>query len=75
MPQPVIIDGVSHAYQLNPENFRGRYGQIFADVMWSFHPVCSLVRGARVLAEAREKYGEVLAPAQLRTAVSRMDPP
>ncbi len=39
--QPFIIDGVSHAYQLNPENFRGRYGQIFADVMWSFHPVCS----------------------------------
>lgn len=41
MPDPFIIDGVSHAYQLNPGNFIGRYGEIFADVMWSFHPVCT----------------------------------
>ena len=31
-------------------------------------------RAARVLSQVRAGYGEVLAPAQLRTAVSRMDP-
>lgn len=37
--KPLIIEGVSHAYQLHKENLRGRYGEIFSDVMWSFHPV------------------------------------
>jgi predicted TIM-barrel fold metal-dependent hydrolase len=41
VPEPFIIDGVSHAYQLNEDNFVGRYGEIFANVMWSFHPVCT----------------------------------
>jgi predicted TIM-barrel fold metal-dependent hydrolase len=40
MDRPFVLDGVSHAYQVNPENWRNRYGQIFSEVMWSFHPVC-----------------------------------
>lgn len=36
--KPLVIEGVSHAYQLHPENTRGRYGEIFSEVMWSFHP-------------------------------------
>lgn len=40
MAEPFVFDGVSHAYQVDPANWRNRYGQIFSEVMQSFHPVC-----------------------------------
>lgn len=39
MSHPFIIDGVCHPYNFEPDNLNGRFGRIFNDVMYSFHPV------------------------------------
>lgn len=39
MAKPFIIDGVCHPYNFSRENQRGRFGQIFTDILWSFHPL------------------------------------
>ncbi|MFA4928054.1 MAG: amidohydrolase family protein [Patulibacter sp.] len=37
-PRPLIVDAVCHPYNFTAENQRGRYGQMFTDVMWSAYP-------------------------------------
>lgn len=32
------IDGTCHPYNFSPENLKGRFGQGFADVLYSYHP-------------------------------------
>ncbi len=39
MKKPFIIDGVCHPYNFEKPNLNGRFGEIFNDVMFSFHPV------------------------------------
>ena len=39
MSKPFIIDGVCHPYNFAEENLNGRFGKIFNDVMFSFHPL------------------------------------
>jgi hypothetical protein len=39
MNRPFIIDGVCHPYNFAQGNLNGRFGQIFNDVMHSFHPL------------------------------------
>ena len=39
MNRPFIIDGVCHPYNFAQSNLNGRFGQIFNDVMHSFHPL------------------------------------
>ena len=41
MAEHFVLDGVAHPYNMSAANQRGRYGQIFADVMYSFHPAGS----------------------------------
>ena len=38
MTDPFVIDGVTHPYNFHPGNLRGRFGRMFADVMYSFYP-------------------------------------
>src|ERR671939_1561515 len=39
MAQPFVIDGVCHPYNFSEENLRGRFGRIFNDVLYAFHPL------------------------------------
>jgi uncharacterized protein len=39
MTRPFVIDGVCHPYNFAPSNLRGEFGQAFADIVWSFHPL------------------------------------
>lgn len=39
MNKPFIIDGVCHPYNFEKANLNGRFGEIFNDVMFSFHPL------------------------------------
>jgi uncharacterized protein len=39
MPDRFIIDGVCHPYNFAPENQLGRFGKLFTDVMYSYHPL------------------------------------
>lgn len=39
MTRPFIIDGVCHPYNFASANLNGRFGSIFNDVMFSFHPL------------------------------------
>ena len=34
-----VIDGICHPYNFSEENLRGRFGRIFNDVLWAFHPL------------------------------------
>jgi predicted TIM-barrel fold metal-dependent hydrolase len=38
MSEMFVIDGVCHPYNFSPENEKGRFGQIFNDVLYSYHP-------------------------------------
>jgi predicted TIM-barrel fold metal-dependent hydrolase len=38
MSNVFVIDGVCHPYNLSPENENGRFGKIFNDVLYSYHP-------------------------------------
>lgn len=39
MSRPFVIDGVCHPYNFSLPNLNGRFGRIFNDVMYSFHPL------------------------------------
>jgi hypothetical protein len=39
MAQPFVIDGICHPYNFSEENLRGRFGRIFNDVLYAFHPL------------------------------------
>ncbi len=34
-----VIDGICHPYNFSPENLNGRFGRIFNDVLYAFHPL------------------------------------
>jgi NAD(P)-dependent dehydrogenase (short-subunit alcohol dehydrogenase family) len=34
-----VIDGICHPYNLSEENLKGRFGRIFNDVLYAFHPL------------------------------------
>ena len=34
-----VIDGICHPYNFSEENLRGRFGRIFNDVLYAFHPL------------------------------------
>lgn len=34
-----VIDGVCHPYNFSEENLKGRFGRIFKDVLYAFHPL------------------------------------
>ncbi len=36
---PFVIDGVCHPYNFSDENLKGRFGRIFNDVLYAFHPL------------------------------------
>jgi predicted TIM-barrel fold metal-dependent hydrolase len=38
MNKAFVIDGVCHPYNFSPENENGRFGKIFNDVLYSYHP-------------------------------------
>jgi predicted TIM-barrel fold metal-dependent hydrolase len=38
MTNAFVIDGVCHPYNFAPENQNGRFGEIFTDVLYSYHP-------------------------------------
>jgi predicted TIM-barrel fold metal-dependent hydrolase len=38
MSDAFVIDGVCHPYNFSPENEQGRFGRIFNDVLYSYHP-------------------------------------
>ena len=38
MSKPFVIDGVCHPYNFAPANLNGRFGRLFNDVMYSYHP-------------------------------------
>ena len=38
MSKAFVIDGVCHPYNFSPENENGRFGKIFNDVLYSYHP-------------------------------------
>lgn len=39
MKRRFVVDGVCHPYNFAPENQRGRFGRLFTDVMYSYHPL------------------------------------
>ena len=39
MAQPFVIDGVCHPYNFSEENLKSRFGRIFNDVLFAFHPL------------------------------------
>jgi hypothetical protein len=39
MAQPFVIDGFWHPYEFPQENLRGRFGRVFNDVLYAFHPL------------------------------------
>lgn len=34
-----MIDGICHPYNFSEENLKGRFGRIFNDVLYAFHPL------------------------------------
>ena len=34
-----VIDGICHPYNFSQENLNGRFGRIFNDVHYAFHPL------------------------------------
>lgn len=34
-----VIDGICHPYNFSEENLKGRFGRIFNDVPYAFHPL------------------------------------
>lgn len=34
-----VIDGICHPYNFSEENLKGRFGRIFDDVLYAFHPL------------------------------------
>ncbi len=34
-----VIDGICHPYNFSEENLRGRFGRIFNNVLYAFHPL------------------------------------
>src|SRR5215213_3719978 len=34
-----VIDGIFHPYNFSEVNLRGRFGRLFNDVLWAFHPL------------------------------------
>lgn len=39
MAQPFVIDGICRPYNFSEENLRGRFGRVFNDVPYAFHPL------------------------------------
>jgi hypothetical protein len=34
-----VIDGICHPYNFSEENLNGRFGRIFDDILYAFHPL------------------------------------
>src|ERR687893_363121 len=34
-----VIDGICHPYNFSEENLNGRFGRIFNDILYAFHPL------------------------------------
>lgn len=34
-----VIGGICHSYSFSEENLKGRFGRIFNDVLYAFHPL------------------------------------
>ncbi len=41
-----VIDGICHPYNFSEENLKGRFGRIFDDVLYAFHPLLNLLETA-----------------------------